>query len=291
MTKPNFSRRKFLKQTATIGLAAGVAAASTYAEFVEPRVCELVERDISIRHLPASFENFRITQISDIHHSRIVSLGEVERVVEIAQSANADLIALTGDYTTTRRRYVEPCAEALGSLRAPEGVWAVLGNHDHLTDPELTSRALVRRGIGVLSNANTRIRRGVDELQLVGIDDWSWGQTNWERALRGVDASRPSVLLSHQPVVFDFPQSRACSLILAGHTHGGQISLPFIGAPVRFVNEYKYVRGLFERDGTQLYVTRGTGVIGLPVRFGAPPEITVIRLRRAPENNLNADSS
>lgn len=277
------TRRKFLQRTAAVGLAS-VAGVAAYAELIEPSVCELTEREIFIRGLPPAFENFRIAQVSDVHHSRIVSLDEVWRVVRIAQSARADLIALTGDYTTTRRRYIEPVAEALGSLRAPEGVWAVLGNHDHLTDAELTSRALVRRGINLLTNANMRIRRGADELQLIGIDDWSWGQTDWERALRGIERERPSVLLSHQPIVLDFPQSQNCSLILAGHTHGGQINLPFIGAPARFVNEFKYIRGLFTRGRTQMYVTRGTGMIGLPVRFGAPPEITIIRLRRAPEN-------
>ena len=279
------TRRKFLERTATIGLAS-VAGASAYAQLVEPMICELVEQDVFISGLPAAYENFRIAQISDVHHSRIVSIEEVWRVVRIAQSAEADLIALTGDYTTTRRRYIEPVAEALGSLRAPEGVWAVLGNHDHLTDAELTSRALAQKGINLLTNANTRIRRGAEELQLVGVDDWSWGRTDWSRALRGLEPERPSVLLSHQPIVLDFPQSQNCSLILAGHTHGGQVSLPFIGAPARFINEFKYIHGHFRRGRTQMYVTRGTGVIGLPVRFGAPPEITVIRLRRAPESDI-----
>ncbi len=286
MAEVKWTRRKFLRQTATIGLGVGVAATSAYAQFVEPHIYELAERDIFILDLPDAFENFRIAQVSDVHHSRLVSLGEVERVTRIAESANADLIALTGDYTTTRRRYIEPCAEVLGSLRAPEGVWAVLGNHDHLTDAELTARALTRRGIQVLTNANTRVRRGADELQLVGIDDWSWGRTDWARAFRGVDETRSTVLLSHQPIVFDLPQTQNCSLILAGHTHGGQICLPFVGAPARFVNEFKYVSGLFARGTAQMYVTRGTGVIGLPIRFGAPPEITVIRLRRAHENDV-----
>ena len=102
-------------------------------------------------------------------------------MVELAQSTKPDLFVLTGDYTTTYRRFVEPCAEALGVLRAPEGVWAVLGNHDHYTDPELTTRALARRQITVLNNANTIIRRGPDALQLAGIDDWTWNGTDWTK--------------------------------------------------------------------------------------------------------------
>jgi len=204
----------------------------------------------------------------------------VRRVVELAQSAKPDLVALTGDYTTAYRRYIEPCAEALGTLSAPEGVWAVLGNHDHYTDPQLTTRALERAHIQMLNNANTTIRRGSDTLQLAGIDDWDWGGTDWPRAFYGVDKKRPLVLLSHQPRVLDLAQTQNVSLILSGHTHGGQISLPFIGAPARFSKQLKYLRGLYERNGTQLYVSRGTGVIGLPVRFGVPPEIAILRLRQ-----------
>ena len=229
-----------------------------------------------------SFDGFRIVQVSDVHHSRIVSIEEVRRVVEVARKARPDLVALTGDYTTMYRRYIEPCAEALGTLEAPEGIWAVLGNHDHYTDAQLTTRALERARIHVLNNANTLIRRGADVLQLAGVDDWSWGKTDWARAFYGMDRKRPSVLLSHQPRVLDFAETQGVSLILSGHTHGGQLSFPLIGAPARFISaEMKYARGLFERGGTQLYVSRGTGMIGLPVRFGARPEISVLRLRRA----------
>jgi predicted MPP superfamily phosphohydrolase len=192
------------------------------------------------------------------------------------------MFVLTGDYSTTYRRYIEPCAEALSELSAPEGVWGVLGNHDHYTDPELTTRALQIRHIAVLNNAHTTIRRGPDSLQLSGVDDWSWNATNWDRAFSGLNAKTPTVLLSHQPTVLDLEQSNGVALILSGHTHGGQINLPFLGAPARFATQdLKYARGLFRRGDTQLYVSSGTGVIGLPVRFGVRPEIAVLRLRRA----------
>lgn len=263
-------------------LAAGLLGASglaAYASLFEPFDYELTETDVFVRGLPRAFEGFRIAQLTDVHHSRLVPLAEVRRVVELANSARADLVVLTGDYTTSRRRYVEPCAEALGNLRAPEGVWAVLGNHDHYTDAELTTRALSRQRIEVLSNANTTLRRGGEGLQLAGVDDWGWGKADWPRALKGVDPARPVVLLSHEPAVFDMPETRGLSLIISGHTHGGQICLPFIGAPARFLEQFRYLRGLFERDGTQLYVSRGTGMIGLPVRLGARPEVAVLTLR------------
>jgi predicted MPP superfamily phosphohydrolase len=283
MAKVNLTRRQFLRGLAAAGLA-GVSASVAYASLFEIHDYELTETDIFIRELPAAFENFRIVQVSDVHHSSLVSLAEVRRVVELAAGARGDMVVLTGDYTTARRRYIEPCAETLSTLSAPSGVWAVLGNHDHYTDGELTRRALAGRGIGVLDNAYTEITRGADKLQLAGIDDWSWGYADWGRALGKLDRRRPTLLLSHEPQVFDLPEAAGISLILSGHTHGGQVSLPFIGAPARFLDEFKYLRGLYERAGAQLYVSRGTGVVGLPIRFGARPEIAVLRLRRAAED-------
>jgi len=282
MAKVDLTRRQFLRGLAAAGLL-GVSGTAAYASLFEIHDYELTETEIFIRELPASFENFRIVQVSDVHHSSLVSLEEVRRVAELAGQARGDMVVLTGDYTTARRRYIEPCAETLGTLSAPAGVWAVLGNHDHYTDGELTRRALVRRGIGVLDNTHTEITRGGDVLQLAGIDDWSWGYADWARAVGKLDPRRPSLLLSHEPQVFDLPETAGVSLILSGHTHGGQVSLPFVGAPARFLDEFKYLRGRYERAGTQLYVSRGTGVVGLPIRLGARPEIAVLRLRRAPE--------
>lgn len=273
------TRREFLSGVAAAPLVA-VSATAAYATLIEPRLYEVSETDIFIRDLPERFEGFRITQLTDVHHSRLVGLGQVQRVVNLANATKPDLIVLTGDYTTSYRRYIEPCAEVLAGLSAPEGVWAVLGNHDHYTDPELTTRALVRNHIVVMKNANTVITRGPDMLQLAGIDDWSWNQHDWNRALYGLD-NKPTILLSHQPGVLDLPKAQAASLILSGHTHGGQITLPFVGAPARYTAmDLKYSSGLFRRGQTQLFVSRGTGVIGLPVRLGVRPEIAVLRLRR-----------
>jgi predicted MPP superfamily phosphohydrolase len=274
----NLTRRQFVKglaATTVVGAGGGLALAY-------PFNYELTEQDIFIRDLPPAFDGFRIAQLSDVHHSTLVPLAEVRRAVELTQATRADAIVLTGDYTTAARKYIEPCAEELARLTAPAGVWAVLGNHDHNTDGLATRRALEQRGIGVMTNANTRLVRGTDELQLVGIDDWSWNQTDWSRAFKGVDRTRPSILLSHQPRVLDLPQTQGVSLILSGHTHGGQVRFPFFGSPAALMGEdFKYLRGRFESGGRQLYVTRGTGVIGVPVRFGARPEIAVLRLRRA----------
>jgi predicted MPP superfamily phosphohydrolase len=281
MLRLNLTRREFLSGLAAAPLVA-VSATSAYASLIAPHNYEVTNTDIFIRNLPDRFEGFRITQLTDVHHSRIVDLKEVYRTVELAQQTKPDLFALTGDYTTSYRRFIEPCAEALGLLSAPEGTWAVLGNHDYYTDAELTTRALERHHIVVMNNANTTIRRGPDVFQLAGIGDWSWNANDWVRAFYGLDPKPPTVLLSHQPIVLDQDQAQKAAVILSGHTHGGQIRLPIIGAPARFVTAHmKYANGLFRRGQTQLYVSRGTGVIGLPVRLGVRPEIAVLRLRRA----------
>lgn len=274
------SRRQFLGGLAATPLLA-VSGVSAYARLIAPYNYWVSETDVFIRHLPERFENFRITQLTDIHHSRILGVDEVRRVVALAQQTKPDMFVLTGDYTTSYRRFIEPCAEALAPLTAPEGVWAVLGNHDHYTDPELTTRALQRRHIAVLNNAHTTLQRGPDALQLSGIDDWTWNAVDWTRAFDGLQPATPTILLSHQPTVLDFEQTQNVSLILSGHTHGGQVRLPFVGAPARYATaDLKYDRGLFRRGETQLYVSSGTGVIGLPVRLGVRPEIAVLRLKR-----------
>jgi hypothetical protein len=280
MASAIINRRTFLRVAVGTPLVA-VSAASAYAHLIEPNNYRVSQTDIFIPDLPESFEGFRIAHLTDIHHSRIVHLSEIQRVVRLTTETRPDLIALTGDYTTSYRRYIEPCAETLAKLEAPYGVWAVLGNHDHYTDPELTRRALKRNHLSVLDNANTTLRRGSETLQLAGIDDWSWGASDLRRAVYGLERKRVSILLSHQPGVFDFGETRGMSLILSGHTHGGQVNLPFLGAPARFADKnMKYVRGLFRRRNTHLYVSSGTGVIGLPLRFGARPEIALLRLRR-----------
>ncbi len=258
----------------------GVAATAAYASLIDPYHYRISETDVFIRNLPERFEGFRITQLTDIHHSRILGIDEIRRMVSLAQQTEPDMFVLTGDYTTSYRRFIEPVAEALAPLHAPEGVWAVLGNHDHYTDPELTTRALRRRGIEVMDNFHSTIQRGPDSLQLSGIDDWTWNAVDWTRAFAGLKPGTPTVLLSHQPSVLDLPQTQSVSLILSGHTHGGQLRLPLVGAPARFATTHlKYDRGLFSRGETQLYVSSGTGVIGLPLRLGVRPEIAVLKLK------------
>ena len=273
------TRRQFLSGLVAAPLVA-VSATAAYSRLIEPYSYWISETDIFIRDLPERFEGFRITQLTDIHHSRILGINEVRRVVALAQETKPDMFVLTGDYSTSYRRYIEPCAEALSGLNAPEGVWAVLGNHDHYTDPELTTRALRRNRIAVLDNTHTTLQRGPDMLQLSGIDDWTWNAVDWVRAFSGLKTNVPTILLSHQPSVLDLEQTRGVDLILSGHTHGGQLKFPWLGAPARFVTpDLKYARGLFRSSRTQLYVSNGTGVIGSAVRLSVNETLTSRRMQ------------
>ncbi|HEY6806402.1 MAG TPA: metallophosphoesterase, partial [Pyrinomonadaceae bacterium] len=277
---PSLTRRQFLGGLVATPLVAA-SAVSAYARLIEPYYYFISETDVFIKDLPERFENFRITQLTDIHHSKILGINEVRRVVALAQQTKPDMFVLTGDYATSYRRFIEPCAEALSTLTAPEGVWAVLGNHDHYTDPELTTRALQKQHIEVLNNQNTTLHRGPDAIQLTGIDDWTWSAADWIKAFAGLKDQKATILLSHQPSVLEFEEVKNVSLILSGHTHGGQIKLPWLGAPARFATrDLRYAQGLFSYGDVQLYVSSGTGVIGLPVRFGVRPEIAVLKLRR-----------
>src|SRR5215207_2196256 len=207
MRAPPLSRRQFLRGLVATPLVA-LSATAAYTRLIEPYNYWVSETDIFIRHLPQAFEGFRLTQLTDIHHSRILGINEVRRVIGLAQQTKPDMFVLTGDYSTSYRRYIEPCAEALSLLNAPEGVWAVLGNHDHYTDAELTTRALQRNHIAVLNNAHTTVQRGSDAIQLSGIDDWTWNATDWTRAFAGLGTKSPTILLSHQPLVMDFAETQ-----------------------------------------------------------------------------------
>lgn len=281
MRLKNITRRQFI-----IGAGATCilgASGLGYARFVAPFDYEVTTRDVFIENLPPAFDNFRITQITDLHHSDFVPLDEVQRVVALANETKPDLFALTGDFTTDNHpEYLAPCIEALRALEAPHGVLAVLGNHDQHRRARLQTDDMLRRGgLQLLLNDNTRIVRGADELPIAGVDDVSWGRLDWQRASKGIDFRRATILLSHQPIVFDEDWARRFSLTLAGHTHGGQVALPLIGAPARVMRQFKFIGGLFARETSQMYVSRGTGMVGLPLRFGARPEIAVLRLRHA----------
>jgi uncharacterized protein len=246
------------------------------------RDIEVSEYRVPIAGLGRELDGLRIVHLTDIHHGLYFSAESLAAAVELANSLQPDVIALTGDYVSYSRNFAHSAAELLSGLRARRGVFAVLGNHDFRVGAELVSRALRRNGIEVLRNRHAVVRAGAAELHLAGVDDL-WHNANLPRALRGVPRGRPVVLLSHNPGIVAAAAHYSVDLVLSGHTHGGQVRLPFLErrrdanrSPKRFHT------GWDAWGRTRIYISRGIGTIVLPVRVACPPEMPVFTLSSRP---------
>ena len=244
---------------------------------------EITHTDIWLRRLSPAHDGLRLVQLTDLHHSLFTPLGEIQHAVQVANRLRPDLVALTGDYVTLSRDYIWPLAEALAKLRARLGVFAVLGNHDFQVDSEEITRALRAQGIRVLRNSHWGLRTRAATLWVVGVDDLWWEAEDFRAAMRSVPARDPKILLCHNPIGIRMAATHGIDLMLSGHTHGGQVRLPMVGSVYgRSKLGERFVEGWNRLDGTQIYVSRGIGKVLVPLRFGCPPEITCLRLRRLP---------
>jgi predicted MPP superfamily phosphohydrolase len=278
-----FTRRKFLSGLAVGGIVAGLGVDVL---FVEPR--HLVARPVPIRlkRLPEAFESFRIAQISDIHYGPYMDAAELERAVRTAQSFHPDLLVLTGDFVShpfgqrngpAGARFVEPCADVLVRWKDVRQI-AILGNHDHWNNAGIVEAGLKERGTSVLRNSATPLERDNARIWIAGIDDALVGAADLSLALRGVPASEATVLLAHEPDFADYAARFPIDLQLSGHSHGGQVRLPGVGALVLPGMARKYPIGLNRVGAMQVYTNIGLGVVNPPVRFLCPPEVTFLTL-------------
>jgi predicted MPP superfamily phosphohydrolase len=283
------ARRQFLQRTATVASSAPFVAGA-YGLFYGRLNLDTPEHSVRLAGLPKAFEGFRIAQLSDIHIGPFMPAGQIRKFVEIANALRPDLVALTGDFVIFDPHTARDVVAALSGLRAPFGVFGCLGNHDSWAGIEDSLTALFRLiGARMLRGEAVRIAAGGEWFQLIGVDFQAvrrFGPSAPEaHILRNIEGlivpDRANILLSHNPDTFDRAAELGIGLSLAGHTHGGQAALEFISpqiAPSRLVTPY--VAGWFRKPGGQLYVNRGIGTIGVPIRVGAPPEITVFRLTR-----------
>lgn len=272
------SRRQFLKGA----LAAGTASLVADGILFEPRHVIVEKKTVAINNLPHVFEGFKICQITDVHHSSFVGLRFIEKVVDKANNLKPDLMVLTGDYIDGSRKYIVPAVSALCKLNAPYGALAVLGNHDHWEDAELTKDAFSKYHVPVITNEHRFIEIKDRAICVGGVGDLYEDKQDLKAAFSGVPSDIPRILLSHNPDYAEvMPKSERVDLVLSGHTHGGQIRIPFSIAPVT-MSRYgqKYIGGLVKLANTQVYVSRGIGVVGLPIRFNCPPELALITLTR-----------
>ena len=264
------------------GAGSALAALAWYAWRVEPRWLRITRLTLPLPNLPPTFEGYRIVHLSDLHLSARVISRHLPIVVQAVRREQADLIAITGDFVTSHRHALtaEQIA-ALAGLRAPDGVWAIPGNHDMAAGIEEIERGLRAAGIRLLRNEHHIVRREGDRLILAGIDDVARGQPDLPATLAGVSPGDPVILMAHEP---DFARIAAVdprvALQLSGHTHGGQIRLP--GLPLMLpAFGQMYPAGEYQVGDMWLYVTRGIGVGLIVLRFNCRPEIAVLTLTRS----------
>jgi len=248
------------------------------AALTEPYMLTIEHERIGIRRLPEPFESFRIVQLSDVHHGPFSDKSQIERAVETANRLKPDIIALTGDYISKERYYAAPCAEMLGKLEAKYGVFAVLGNHDHWVDAALITDLFRAEGITVLINEGMRFELNGSAFWLAGVDDTMVGLEDIPLALAGSREDEMKLLLAHNPIVLRRAARAGVDLVLSGHTHGGQVALRSEPSPSGGPRR-RFLKGLGRFGSTQIYVNRGLGTVVLPIRYGCPPEVSLLELR------------
>lgn len=304
------SRRYFFK-TATAVAGATPFLSAVYGFAAERLNYQIRRVEIPVAHLPPALDGMRIAQLSDIHLSGYMPRSQVRRAVDMANELYADIAMVTGDFITGAGDPIADCIAELGRLRAPLGVWGCNGNHEIYADAEaLAQRLFAQNGMTLLRHENAQVQFRGASFNLIGVDYQRERMPSGRKVqmLTAVESlvrsNMPNILMSHNPNSFNRAAELGIELSLAGHTHGGQVQVEILDhrlSPARFITDYiagLYTRPLFEPARTQasghfiaaatlhrpaaaLYVNRGLGTVGAPVRLGVPPEITLLTLRRS----------
>jgi predicted MPP superfamily phosphohydrolase len=279
------SRRTFLRSA---GCAVGAAAVATSGiALYEPHRIEVERRELYLPRLPRALDGFRLAQISDIHFGHFSHENHLRNAVNLLNAEDPDLVVGTGDFVTVQgllsgasaAERAWPCAEILSGIRATHGRFAVLGNHDLHANAREVSKALQTYGTPVLRNHAVAIEVNNSRLWLAVLDDALHGHPDVAKAVQKVPQGECVIAAVHEPDYADQVSKHAIDLQISGHTHGGQVRFPALGALYLPPLGRKYVMGSYRVRQTQVYTNRGFGVILLPIRFLCPPEITVFTLR------------
>ena len=266
------TRRAVLKGllAAGVGTATGAGA---YGYLYGRHELGVTSATLPVNGLPSALSGLRIGLLTDVHRSRWMSDADVAHAVNLLMVARPDLIVLGGDYVTWGdRQYIGPSAEALGHLSAPYGVFGILGNHD---DDHQMPTALAATGVEVLKDARTRVAINGESLELVGIRFWTKRAADIAPLTRG--AMGTTILLAHDPRRLTEASALSIPLVLSGHTHGGQVVLPVVGAIA--AQKFPVVAGTGRRGETTIFVSRGIGTVYVPVRLNCPPEVAILTLQ------------
>lgn len=294
--QPNESRREFLTLTTYTGI--GIISSSTLM-LSQDSTTPIVEHvTMSFKNLPLAFDGTTIGILSDIHSSPFMPKAQIAEYTASLMSLQCDLVMLPGDFINSRTEEVFPCIEALQGIHAPLGVWAVTGNHDYFSKQvERVVFELEQTGIRFLRNEHTAIRKGSDSISLMGIDD-EFSNTIGKYVIDGFTHEKAvesmlsngkdyfKLMMCHKPYRFQEYSAVGIDCMISGHTHGGQIvAMPsIIPGGISFSRfASPYVSGLYTsvtNNNSIMYVTRGVGSVGIPIRYNAKPEITKITLQR-----------
>jgi predicted MPP superfamily phosphohydrolase len=274
------SSAPLLSRRATLLGALGLGIAAADAWLLEPRWLAVERVDVPVAGLGAAWDGAIVVLLSDTHCGRFRSPEQIAHAVDLANAQGPDLVLLLGDYCHGGARHVAPGIAPFSRLRAREGVFAVLGNHDHWDGREASLAALRRAGVDSLENRGAVLRRRGDALAVGGAADLLTATPRADLALAGVAPDVPRILMEHNPDYAEqLPADVRVDLMVSGHTHGGQVWVPGVGAPILpTTTGQKYARGLVAGPRCPVYVTRGVGTISPPVRFACRPEVTRLRL-------------
>jgi predicted MPP superfamily phosphohydrolase len=267
------SRRTALKGILAT-TAGALAGTGLYGVAYERHHIGVTNAELPVSGLAPMLDGLRVGLLTDVHHSRMVPARDVTIAVELLMAARPDLIVLGGDYVTWgERAYVQPVAELLAPLAAPHGVFAILGNHD---DDRDMPAALTAKKFTVLKDQRTRIHVRGEPLEIAGIRFWTRRAADVARVLRG--AQDTTILLAHDPRRLTQAAALNVPAVLSGHTHGGQVVMPGVGAIAR--RQFPVIAGLGRQANTNIFVSRGVGTVYVPIRVNCPPEVAVVTLRR-----------
>ncbi|NLF25579.1 MAG: metallophosphoesterase [Deltaproteobacteria bacterium] len=301
------ARRDFLKMGALALAISGGACASLSK--VDTSTLETTKLELPIKGLPLEFDRYRIGFISDIHLGPFVANSLLEATVDLVNQHHADLLLLGGDFINlpmilenlnfwyvrnndfsdpTDRTLIYRIYDTLGRIlsqaQCPDGIYSVYGNHDRWFAPRTCAERFKHHRIGLLVNHTVNIKRNRKELQIIGVDDYWSGNPSLPQNMAPKTSRQTRILLAHNPdyiskvltgTNFEF------DLGLAGHTHGGQICMPFIGSLLHNVQDRRFSAGLFQHEKAAVYTTRGIGVVEIPLRLNCPPEVCLFTLRVA----------
>lgn len=278
------SRRMTRRQFLTRG-AAAVAGATLltggYAWQGEPNWLEITRRELPLKELPSAFAGTRLVHFSDVHLGFNKDAHDLAKLVQHIKEEKPDIICFTGDIVDSYAEDLTGSVSILAELQAPLGKYAILGNHDY-KNTELLTRLLATAGFRVLRNQSYLVKQGGAVIAVAGLEDMLHGKPDPAAAIKGIPAGTFTLLMMHEPDYADTAEAYPFHLQLSGHSHGGQIRLPLIGAPFTPYGSHKYIDGLYytENKAMPVYVNRGFGETSMPFRFLCRPELTVLTLRR-----------